>query len=81
MLESGLDSLGAPIAAGDHLIELATSCCDKRELGSDEKPVDRDQSKYGNHAARRDGHRGRIDGLRRNESKDHICVIYIVVET
>ena len=65
----------------DHLIELAASGCDERKLGSDEKPVDRDQSKYGNHAARRDGHRGRIDGLRRNESKDHINVIYIVVET
>ncbi len=79
ILERRLNRSRAAIALGDHLIELAPPGGDEGELGSHEKPIQRDQSKYGNNTARRHCYRRRIGGLRSNKSKDHKSVIYSIL--
>ena len=81
VLESSLNHFGAAIALGDHLIELAAPGGDEGEFGGHEEPVYGHQSKNSEEAARRRGHRRRVSRLRSNKYKEHMGVIYIVVET
>ena len=81
MLQRGLNHLRAAIALGDHLIELAAAGGDQLELRSHKETVQRDESKDGKQAARRRGHGRGFGRLRSNKYKEHMGVIYIVVET
>jgi hypothetical protein len=80
MLERGLNGARAPIALADHLVDFAAPSGYQRKLGSDKKGVQGDQAKHGNHAAGSRGYRRGIHGVRSKKSKDHMRVIYIVVE-
>jgi hypothetical protein len=76
---SAVWTVRAPVSLGDHLVELAAPGGNQGKLGGNEEPVQRHQSKYGNHAGRRHNHRRRIDCLRSNKYEDHMPVIYSIL--
>ena len=77
MQEGGLNDLGAAIALGDHLIQLAAPRGYEGEFRGHEEPVQCDEAEDGKETARSRGARRRMGRLRSNKYKEHIgCNLY-----